>query len=38
MSSFIHQSYTRNWANSLKVPIVSVDYGKAPEYPYPKGL
>jgi len=30
MSSFIHQTYTRNWANSLNVPIVSVDYGKAP--------
>lgn len=38
MSSFIHQTYTRNWANELGVPIVSVDYGKAPEYPYPKGL
>lgn len=30
MSSFIHQTYTRNWANNLQVPIVSVDYGKAP--------
>ncbi len=30
MSSFIHQTYTRKWANELKVPIVSVDYGKAP--------
>lgn len=38
MSSFIHQTYTRNWANSLNVPIVSVDYGKAPEFPYPEGL
>lgn len=38
MSSFIHQTYTRKWANSLKVPIISVDYGKAPEYPYPEGL
>jgi hormone-sensitive lipase len=38
MSSFIHQTYTRNWANSLEVPILSVDYGKAPEYPYPNGL
>lgn len=38
MSSFIHQTYTRNWANNLKVPIISVDYGKAPEYPFPNGL
>jgi acetyl esterase/lipase len=30
MSSFIHQTYTRIWANNLKVPIISVDYGKAP--------
>ena len=38
MSSFIHQTYTRKWANELGVPIISVDYGKAPEHPYPKGL
>lgn len=38
MSSFIHQSYTRVWANNLKVPIISVDYGKAPEHPFPSGL
>jgi hormone-sensitive lipase len=38
MSSFIHQSYTRTWANELEVPIVSVDYGKAPEHPFPDGL
>ncbi len=35
MSSFIHQAYTRNWANNLSVPIVSVDYAKAPEQPFP---
>ena len=38
MSSFIHQAYTRGWATSLNTPIVSVDYGKAPEEPYPNGL
>lgn len=38
MSSFVHQTYTRVWANNLKVPIISVDYGKAPEYPFPNGL
>lgn len=30
MSSFIHQTYTRRWSNSLNIPIISVDYGKAP--------
>ena len=35
MSSFIHQTYTRKWANNLNVPVLSVDYGKAPEYPFP---
>lgn len=38
MSSFIHQTYTRIWANDIKVPIISVDYGKAPDRPFPKGL
>jgi hormone-sensitive lipase len=38
MSSYIHQTYTRHWANNLSVPIVSVDYGKAPLYPFPNGL
>lgn len=38
MSSFIHQTYTRRWAKNLEVPIISVDYGKAPEHPYPRGL
>lgn len=38
MSSFIHQTYTRKWANELGVPIVSVDYGKAPSRPFPEGL
>ena len=38
MSSFVHQTYTRTWSNNLEVPIVSVDYGKAPEHPYPEGL
>lgn len=38
MSSFIHQTYTRNWSNHLNVPIISVDYGKAPDRPFPNGL
>ncbi|KXS13716.1 alpha/beta-hydrolase [Gonapodya prolifera JEL478] len=30
-----HEDYVTIWATRLRVPIVSVDYGKAPEYPYP---
>lgn len=37
-SSFVHQIYTRGWANNLHVPIFSVDYRKAPEHSYPCGL
>ena len=35
LSSCTSQSYTRKWANSLKVPVFSVDYGKPPEYRFP---
>lgn len=38
MSSYSHQSYTRIWANELNIPIFSVDYRKAPQYPFPAGL
>mgnify|MGYP000874372689 CR=1 FL=1 len=38
MSSYSHQIYTRKWANELKLPIFSVDYRKAPEFPYPMAL
>ena len=31
-----HDDYTSSWARSLNgIPIVSIDYGKAPENPYP---
>lgn len=35
LSSCTSQSYTRKWANSLKVPVFSVDYGKPPEFRFP---
>jgi hormone-sensitive lipase len=38
MSSGSHQIYTRKWANSLKVPIFSIDYGLAPKHAYPKAF
>ncbi|RUS22034.1 Alpha/Beta hydrolase protein [Endogone sp. FLAS-F59071] len=30
-----HEDAIASWALETKVPIVSIDYGKAPEYPYP---
>lgn len=35
-----HEDYTAQWAHMTagKIPIVSIDYGKAPEYPYPWAL
>ena len=38
MSTHVHQTYIRTWANSLEVPIISVEYGKAPKHPFPEGL
>lgn len=32
------QSMTRKWANKLKIPIISVDYRKPPEYPFPTAV
>ncbi|KAL1921874.1 uncharacterized protein VTP21DRAFT_10516 [Calcarisporiella thermophila] len=32
-----HSDYLSIWAKQLGVPIVSINYGKAPEYPYPWG-
>lgn len=35
MSSFSHECYLRKWASIIGVPIVSIDYRKAPEYQFP---
>ncbi|KAJ3107476.1 hypothetical protein HDU97_004072 [Phlyctochytrium planicorne] len=33
-----HEDYLSIWARQTRVPIVSIDYGKAPEFPYPYAL
>lgn len=33
-----HDDKLMGWSKKLKIPIVSVEYKKAPEYPYPHGL
>lgn len=38
MSPLDHKDHTVYWAAATKLPILSVDYGKAPQYPYPWGL
>lgn len=37
-SSKSHEVYLRNWAVSLDVPILSIDYSLAPEAPFPRAL
>lgn len=37
-SSKSHESYLRDWARQIDVPILSVDYSLAPEAPYPRAL
>jgi len=38
MSSCSHQNYTRIWANSLEIPVFSVDYRLSPESRFPDAL
>ena len=37
-SSESHECYLRHWAVALDVPILSVDYSLAPEFPFPRQL
>lgn len=37
-SSSSHESYLRDWARRLGVPILSIDYSLAPEAPFPRAL
>lgn len=37
-SSKSHEVYLRQWAKDLDVPILSIDYSLAPEYPFPRAL
>lgn len=38
MSPICHDDYVSTWAKQTGVPILSIDYGKAPEHPYPFAL
>ena len=38
MSSCSHQNYTRVWANSLDIPVFSVDYRLSPASHFPDAL
>lgn len=35
MSSNGTQIYTREWANTVQVPVFSIDYRLAPAHPFP---
>ncbi|UJR31696.1 hypothetical protein I4U23_019177 [Adineta vaga] len=37
-SSSTHEIYLKPWALGLEIPIVSIDYSLAPEYPYPRAI
>ena len=34
----LFQVYLRPWALGLEIPIVSIDYSLAPEYPFPRAI
>jgi acetyl esterase/lipase len=38
MTPKCHESYVTKWASQTGFPIISINYGKAPEFPYPYAL
>ncbi|KAJ1970028.1 hypothetical protein IWQ62_000233 [Dispira parvispora] len=38
MDPICHEDYLSRWAQKLQVPIVSINYRKAPEFPFPYAL
>ncbi|CAI2172130.1 1482_t:CDS:2, partial [Funneliformis geosporum] len=38
MSPPCHEEYLCHWAKRTQVPVLSIDYSKAPEFPYPYAL
>ncbi|KAI9017423.1 Alpha/Beta hydrolase protein [Gaertneriomyces semiglobifer] len=38
MGPLCHEDYMSQWAKRTKLPILSIDYGKAPEFPYPYAI
>ena len=38
MNTHFHESFLREWANELKIPIIGINYGLAPKHKYPYGL
>ena len=38
LESSDHQTYLNRWATKIQVPIFSIDYGLAPEHPFPESF
>ncbi|KAF9896311.1 hypothetical protein BX616_007700, partial [Lobosporangium transversale] len=38
MNPRCHADYLMAWAGQTGIPIISIEYKKAPEYPFPQGV
>ena len=38
MSTHFHESFLRDWANQLNIPIIGINYGLSPKHKYPYAL